>query len=160
MPSQKRPIVGWVERSETHHFRCPDRPSMTSYRRNFVPGGSFFFTLNLEDRRLRLLTEHVGLLRSAFRYVRQRHPFTIDAIVVLPDHLHAIWTLPDGDPNFGLRWRLINRHSRGNYPALSRCPPAASAKVNAVFGSAAIGSIRCATKATSSATPTTFTSIP
>ena len=80
---------------------------MTSYRRNFVPGGSYFFTVNLADRRARLLTNHIGLLRSAFRDTRTRHPFTIDAIVILPDHLHAIWTLPDADQDFATRWRLI-----------------------------------------------------
>ncbi len=80
---------------------------MTGYRRNFVPGGSYFFTVNLADRRARLLIERIGLLRSAFRETRARHPFTIDAIVVLPDHLHAIWTLPDADQNFATRWRLI-----------------------------------------------------
>ena len=80
---------------------------MTSYRRNFVPGGSFFFTVNLADRRLSLLTAHVEVLRAAFRETRQRHPFTIDAIVILPDHLHAIWTMPEGDANFATRWRLI-----------------------------------------------------
>jgi putative transposase len=80
---------------------------MTSYRRNFVPGGCYFFTVNLMDRRERLLTNHVDLLRAAFRDTRARHPFTIDAIVVLPDHLHTIWTLPDADRNFATRWRLI-----------------------------------------------------
>jgi putative transposase len=70
---------------------------MTEYRRNFIPGGCFFFTVNLADRRLRLLTENVEALRSAFRETRQRHPFTIDAMVVLPDHLHAVWTMPEGD---------------------------------------------------------------
>ncbi len=54
---------------------------MTAYRRNFIPGGCFFFTVNLADRRLRLLTENVEALRSAFRETRQRHPFTIDAMV-------------------------------------------------------------------------------
>jgi putative transposase len=80
---------------------------MTNYRRNFVPGASYFFTVNLADRRSRLLTEQVDVLRSAFRDTRSRHPFAIDAIVVLPDHLHAIWTLPEGDSNFSVRWRLI-----------------------------------------------------
>jgi putative transposase len=80
---------------------------VTNYRRNFVPGGSFFFTVNLADRRSRMLTEHINALRSAFRDVRTRHPFNIDAIVVLPDHLHAIWTLPEGDADFALRWRLL-----------------------------------------------------
>jgi putative transposase len=80
---------------------------MTNYRRNFIPGGSYFFTVNLADRRSRLLTENIELLRSAFRYARERHTFTIDAIVVLPDHLHTIWSLPEGDSDFALRWRLI-----------------------------------------------------
>jgi putative transposase len=81
---------------------------MTSYRRNFIPGGTYFFTVNLASRRSRLLTEHIDSLRNAFRYVKARHPFTVDATVVLPDHLHAIWTLPEGNSDFAMRWRLIN----------------------------------------------------
>jgi len=80
---------------------------MTNYRRNFVAGGSYFFTVNLAERRLRLLTDNIALLRAAFRSARVRHPFAIDAIVVLPDHLHAIWTLPEGDSDFAVRWNLI-----------------------------------------------------
>jgi putative transposase len=80
---------------------------VTGYRRNFVPGGCFFFTVNLADRRRRLLTDHADDLRAAFRETRCGHPFVTDAIVVLPDHLHAIWTLPDGDADFASRWRLI-----------------------------------------------------
>jgi putative transposase len=87
---------------------------MTGYRRNLIPGGSFFFTVNLAERRLRLLTEYIDELRAAFRYTRSRHPFAIDAIVVLPDHLHAIWTLPEGNADFATRWRLIKAaFSRG-----------------------------------------------
>jgi putative transposase len=63
---------------------------MTSYRRNFIPGGSFFFTVNFADRNGSLLTDHIAVLREAFREIRQRHPFTIDAIVVLPEHIHAV----------------------------------------------------------------------
>ena len=80
---------------------------MTNYRRNFARGGTYFFTVNLEDRRLNLLTEHIDQLRRAFEYVRTRHPVTIDAIVVLPEHLHTIWTLPEGDGDYAMRWRLI-----------------------------------------------------
>src|SRR4051812_35349477 len=80
---------------------------MTTYRRNFVPGGSFFFTVNLADRRGRLLTDHIDHLRHAFRATRVRHPYSIEAIVILPDHLHAIWTLPGDDADFATRWRLI-----------------------------------------------------
>jgi putative transposase len=59
---------------------------MTNYRRNAIAGGRFFFTVNLAERRLRLFTDHIDLLRGAFRETRHRHPFAIDAIVVLPDH--------------------------------------------------------------------------
>ena len=87
---------------------------MANYRRNFLPGASYFFTVNLADRRLRLLTHHVGLLRTAFRHVRARHPFAIEAAVVLPEHLHVIWTLPEGDGDFAMRWRLLkSAFSRG-----------------------------------------------
>jgi putative transposase len=90
------------------------RTAMTNYRRNFVPGGSYFFTVNLADRRLRLLTEHVELLRTAFRYAQTRHSFEVAAAVILPEHLHTIWTLPEGDSDYALRWRLIkSAFSRG-----------------------------------------------
>lgn len=77
------------------------------YRRSRISGGTFFFTVNLADRNNRLLTEHVGVLRETCRKVRQRHPFGIVAMVVLPEHLHAIWTLPPGDRDYPLRWSLI-----------------------------------------------------
>jgi putative transposase len=87
---------------------------MTNYRRNFIRGGSYFFTVNLADRSAQLLTDHISLLRRAFRDTRVAHPFTIEAIVILPDHLHAMWTLPEGDCDFGTRWRLIkSAFSRG-----------------------------------------------
>ena len=63
---------------------------MTSYRRNFIAAGSFFFTVNLAERRLRLLTEHIDELRAALLETRRDHPFTIEAMVVLPDHLHTV----------------------------------------------------------------------
>jgi hypothetical protein len=83
-------IVGWVERSETHQAAA--RLAMINYRRNFVPGASYFFTVNLANRRSRVLTARIDLLRSAFRYARARRSFVIEAVVVLPDHLHAIWS--------------------------------------------------------------------
>jgi putative transposase len=78
------------------------------YRRAFVPGGSFFFTVVTADRR-RLFADdkNIGTLREAFRTVRSKRPFTLDAAVILPDHLHCIWTLPPGDADFATRWRLI-----------------------------------------------------
>jgi len=89
---------------------------MANYRRSFLAGGSYFFTANLADRRLGLLTENIGLLRAAFRQVRARHPFTIDAAVILPDHLHMIWTLPEDRADFALRWRLIKSAFSHNLP--------------------------------------------
>ena len=87
---------------------------MSDYRRNFVPGGTFFFTVNLADRYSRRLTDSIDSLHSAFRQARARHPFTVDAIVVMPDHLHAIWTLPSGDADYSTRWQLIKAaFSRG-----------------------------------------------
>ena len=81
---------------------------MPDFRRLRVPGGCFFFTVNLLERRGNaLLTDRIDLLRDAVRRVRRSRPFAIDAFVVLPDHLHAIWTLPPGDDDFSTRWRLI-----------------------------------------------------
>jgi putative transposase len=80
---------------------------MPEYRRNRVPGGTFFFTVNLLDRRSDLLVRHIRALREAVRQVRQRAPFVIDAWVVLPDHIHCVWTLPAGDTDFPGRWRAI-----------------------------------------------------
>jgi putative transposase len=82
---------------------------MVRYRRNFLPGGTFFITATLADRRSRVLVVHVEALRTAIRSTRERHPFGIDAIVVLPDHLHIVMTLPDGDADFSMRWSLIKR---------------------------------------------------
>ena len=80
---------------------------MPNYIRAFLPGDTFFFTVTLLERRRCLLTEYVGDLREIFADVQQRYPFTIDAIVVLPDHIHCIWTLPTGDGDFSKRWHAI-----------------------------------------------------
>jgi putative transposase len=94
---------------------------MPDYRRNIVPGGSFFFTVNLADRSSHLLADKIDLLRSAIKEVRERFPFALDAIVVLPDHLHAIWTLADADTDYATRWRMIkSAFSRGIEPVEPR----------------------------------------
>ena len=80
---------------------------MPEYRRNQVPDGTFFFTVNLLDRRSDLLVRHVDALRDAVRQTRLRAPFRIDAWVVLPDHMHCLWTLPEDDADFPGRWRAI-----------------------------------------------------
>lgn len=81
---------------------------MPNYRRAYIPGGTWFFTVNLLQRHGNdLLVREIHLLRDTVRRVRQRYPFHIDAWVVLPEHMHAIWTLPPGDSDFSTRWRLI-----------------------------------------------------
>lgn len=80
---------------------------MPNYRRARVPGAIYFFTIALADRRSRILVEHVDALRAAFAVTMREHPVRVDAMVVLPDHLHAVWRLPDGDTDFPLRWRKL-----------------------------------------------------
>ena len=91
------------------------------YRRDFTPGGTYFFTVVTAERRP-LLAEPmtVTLLRGAFRTVLTHHPFRIDAIVVLPDHLHTIWTLPEGDSDYPRRWnRIKSLFTAGCAPLIS-----------------------------------------
>jgi len=80
---------------------------MPRYRRLLVPGGTYFFTVNLLDRRDDLLTREIVKLRAAWAYAARRHPFETVAAVVLPDHLHCVWRLPPEDDDFSTRWRLI-----------------------------------------------------
>jgi putative transposase len=83
---------------------------MPDYRRARVPGATYFFTVVTEQRRLLLCEPDVRVaLGSAVRTVRSLHPFTIEAWVLLPDHLHCVWTLPPGDTAYALRWSLIKR---------------------------------------------------
>ncbi len=78
------------------------------YRRVLTKGGTYFFTLNTFMRQPILQNElSIHLLRNIFKKVKQKHEFRIDAIVILPDHLHAIWTLPSGDSDYPKRWSLI-----------------------------------------------------
>jgi REP element-mobilizing transposase RayT len=132
---------------------------MTGYRRNFIAGGCFFFTVNLADRRRQLLTENIDALRTALRETQRRHPFSIDAIVVLPDHLHTVWTLPKDDADFSTRWRLI-KTSFGLLLPGSWFQVVARLRANAASGSVATGSIRSATRRILSGTSTMCTLTP
>lgn len=86
---------------------------MSNYIRYRVKGASYFFTIRLADRRSDLLTRHIDVLRRAMRDTMRRHPFTIEAICVLPDVIHTIWTLPDGDDDFPNRIGMVkSRFSR------------------------------------------------
>lgn len=80
---------------------------MTQYRRPRIAGGCYFFTVALADRQSTRLLGRVDLLRECFRKTRQRRPFAMDAVVILPDHLHCLWTLPEGDADYSHRWSRI-----------------------------------------------------
>ena len=94
---------------------------MSRYRRSLAGGGTFFFTVNLADRGSRLLIDEMDRLRRAFEVARTRHPYRTLGYCVLPDHLHAMWRLPENDADFGLRWSVIKRaFSSGLFPAVPR----------------------------------------
>ena len=82
---------------------------MPNYRRNRIPGATYFFTLCLADRTTHLLTREAAKLGQAIRSVRNEHPFHSDAWVLLPDHLHTVWTLPENDSDYSGRWRAIKK---------------------------------------------------
>lgn len=94
-------------RSIRHGCAAWQTTYMTHYRDNRVPGGTFFFTVRLLDRDSTLLTDHFSAFGEAMRQARIRKPFHVDAWVVLPDHAHAIWTLPPGDHDCATRWRAV-----------------------------------------------------
>jgi putative transposase len=80
---------------------------MPNYRRSKLPGGTFFFTITLKDRQSTILVDHIDLLRESVLDVIKKKPFDIVAWVVLPDHIHTIWTLPTADHDFSRRWQQI-----------------------------------------------------
>ena len=82
---------------------------MRRYIRSDVAGATYFFTLTLEDRSARHLVDRIADLRASFAEAKARHPFRMDAVVVLPEHLHVLWTLPSDDADFGTRWMLIKQ---------------------------------------------------
>jgi putative transposase len=82
---------------------------MRRYIRANTPGATYFLTLTLQDRSARYLVDHVAHLRACLAEVKARHPFEIDAMVVLPEHLHALWTLPTNDADFSTRCLLLKQ---------------------------------------------------
>ncbi len=80
---------------------------MPNYIRPHIPAAPIFFTVTLQERGSRILVDQVTRLRAAVAVTKAERPFRIDAWVVLPDHLHCVWTLPEGDDDFSTRWRLI-----------------------------------------------------
>ncbi|HEX7890014.1 MAG TPA: transposase [Ramlibacter sp.] len=82
---------------------------MPNYIRTHTAGATYFFTVTLRDRGARYLVDHVADLRACMADVKKRHPFEIDAMVVLPEHIHALWTLPTEDGDFSRRWMLLKQ---------------------------------------------------
>jgi len=89
-----------------------------NYRRSYIAGGCYFFTV-VSYQRLPILTgvESRTILRQALIDVRKRFPFTLDAICLLPEHIHCIWTLPEQDSDYSLRWKEIKRLFTRGYHA-------------------------------------------
>jgi putative transposase len=102
---------------------------MPEYRRNRVPGGTYFFTVNLANRRSDLLVREIETLRAAIRAVRLATPFHIDAWVILPDHMHCIWTLPEDDADFSRRWWDIKVRFSKALPNVKSMRPEGLARV-------------------------------
>src|SRR5665213_771534 len=133
---------------------------MPDYRRHRVAGATYFFTVNLLDRRSHLLIERIGVLRQVVARVRTLMPFHIDAWVVLPEHMHCLWTLPEGDGNFPKRWRAIKAaFSRSITPGEALSP---SRRVRGERGiwQRRYWSIRCVTNVITYRIWITFISIP
>src|SRR3990167_2373961 len=83
---------------------------MVNYRRSKLPGGTYFFTATLRNRKSTILIEHIDLLKSALTKTKQAFPFNNLATVILPDHLHVIWHLPEGDDDYSKRWQMVKSH--------------------------------------------------
>ena len=101
--------VGWMIHPLLTIF--VQNASMSNYRRMRVEGATYFFTVSLADRGSSALVENIDVLREAYARTIAEQPVWSDAFVVLPDHLHAVWTLPEGDADFSNRWRKI----KGNF---------------------------------------------
>ena len=96
---------------------------MSNCRRFHVSGDTYFFTLRLQDQQSDLLVTHISLLRDATRLCMQRWPFEVDAAVILPNKLHMIWSLPEGDADFSKRWRMIKSTFSRHAPAPAHILP-------------------------------------
>jgi putative transposase len=107
---------------------------MSRYRRAKIEGGTFFFTLTLADRTSDLLIRHIDRLRRSYRATQERLPFQTVAICVLPDHLHALWSLPEGDADFASRWSLFKSgFSRGLPTAKTRSASKAAKREKGIW---------------------------
>jgi putative transposase len=99
--------VGWDSIPQREYF-VGECFLMSDYRRVFIPGGTFFFTVVTFNRRP-ILTSDLSreILKHAWETIQEKHPFQCDAACLLPDHLHCLWTLPENDADYSLRWAAI-----------------------------------------------------
>jgi REP element-mobilizing transposase RayT len=132
---------------------------MSWYRRLKIEGGVFFFTVTLADRTEDLLVRHVDRLRRMYQAVHARHPFETVAICILPDHIHAVWSLPAGDKDYARRWSLIKSSFSRGLPYDASRTGSKIRKREKACGSTALGTTRSAMMRTWCATLTTFISI-
>lgn len=109
------------------------------YRRAGTPGGAYLFTVNLLERQQDLLIQHIALLRTVAHKVMIAHPFHIDAMVVLPNHLHAVWTLPENGAEFSTRWGLTKARFSVVFRLTNNAMRAVPQKGNGVSGNDASG---------------------
>ena len=98
------------------------------YRRANAEGATYFFTVNLADRKSDTLVRHIDDLRAVINKVKQAHPFSIIAMAVLPEHIHAIWRLPPGDADYPMRWSLIKAGFSRLLPKRERLQQSRTAK--------------------------------
>ena len=130
-----------------------------------MPGGTFFFTVVTCDR-MPILTTPLArkLLRAAISACKEERPFDLDALILLPDHLHALWTLPAADADFSARWGVIKKHFTQEWlnagSGQRRVSGSKSANVGVACGSAGSMNMRSATSAIFSTMQTICTSMP
>jgi putative transposase len=109
--------VGWAKARSAVPTCKLDLSVMSTYRRARIEGGVFFFTVTLADRSSDLLVREIDRLRRAYREAGTKQPFETEAICILPDHLHALWSLPAGDSDFASRWMRIKANFSRGLPA-------------------------------------------
>lgn len=109
-PGRALPDCNECSKCSVRHAHVPYNRTMATFRRFTVPGATYFFTVNTYQRQP-LLTEtpFYDALKQSIRSVQTTHPFTIEAFVLLPDHLHCIWTPPKNDADYATRWNIIKR---------------------------------------------------
>ncbi|MEQ1715542.1 MAG: transposase [Hyphomicrobium sp.] len=128
------------------------------YRRIRESGATYFFTVVTFERRPILANaKTAGLLQTCFAEVQRFHAFEIDAYVLLPDHIHTVWTLPADDADYSRRWRLIKSMFTHRFIRTNRAPEPNASRQSKPSGSVGSGSISCVTMKTTQPISTTFT---